>query len=50
MLLPSYAWDIPSGRPLFAPIVENVMAVSEADVQSLAQALLGRNVAPEFLE
>lgn len=26
------------------------MAVSEADVQSLAQALLGRNVAPEFLE
>ena len=50
MLLPSYAWDIPSGRPLFAPIVENVMAVSEADVQELAQALLGRNVAPEFLE
>tara|TARA_R100000329_G_scaffold51622_2_gene47618 strand:+ start:46 stop:1611 length:1566 start_codon:yes stop_codon:yes gene_type:complete len=26
------------------------MAVSETDVQSLAQALLGRNVAPEFLE
>lgn len=26
------------------------MAVSEADVQTLAQALLGRNVAPEFLE
>ena len=26
------------------------MAVSEADVQELAQALLGRNVAPEFLE
>lgn len=25
------------------------MAVSEADVQALAQALLGRNVAPEFL-
>ena len=26
------------------------MAVSEADVQELAQALLGRNVAPEFLQ
>ena len=26
------------------------MAVSEADVQTLAQALLGRDVAPEFLE
>ena len=26
------------------------MAVSEADVQELAQGLLGRNVAPEFLE
>jgi len=50
VLLPSYAWDIPSGKPLFAPIVENVMAVSEADVQELAQGLLGRNVAPEFLE
>ena len=50
MLLPSYAWDIPSGKPLFAPIVENIMANTAAQfVVDTYQQDLGGPPKPENL-
>ena len=50
MLLPSYAWDIPSGEPFFAPIVENIMANTAAQfVVDAYQQNLGGPPKPENL-